>query len=309
MNPLAIVALVVLGIGATSFVGALIEARAFLVRRVTVPVLEAGSEPIKVLHVSDIHFVPRQRKKARWLQALARLEPHLVINTGDNVAHPQALAGIMSALSPLLDRPGVFVHGSNDYFVPRARNPFAYLRGPTSESMSAAQLPADAMARAFVSQGWLDLNNACAALIVNGTTLDFVGVDDPHIGRDVHPTPRPLPPLTRHIRIGVTHAPYARNLGQFLKDGAAIVFAGHTHGGQVRLPLLGALVTNCDLDRRQARGLHRWPLGSGKGAGGCWLHVSAGIGTSPYAPIRFFCRPEATLVELVSVQTEPEEIV
>ena len=76
-------------------------------------------------------------------------------------------------------------------------------------------------------------------------------------------------------------------------DGFDLLFAGHTHGGQVCVPLVGALVTNCDLDRRMAKGLHRWPRSD------AWLHVSAGLGTSPTAPVRFACPPEATVLTLI----------
>ena len=68
--------------------------------------------------------------------------------------------------------------------------------------------------------------------------------------------------------------------------------AGHTHGGQLCLPFYGAIVTNCDLDRSARQ--RRLPVGADTA-----LHVSAGIGTSPFAPLRFFCRPEATLLTLV----------
>ncbi len=78
-------------------------------------------------------------------------------------------------------------------------------------------------------------------------------------------------------------------------DGFGLVMAGHTHGGQLRVPGVGALVTNCDLPTRQARGLSTWSSGGRE----AWLHVSAGLGTSPYAPVRFACRPEATLLTLV----------
>jgi predicted MPP superfamily phosphohydrolase len=57
------------------------------------------------------------------------------------------------------------------------------------------------------------------------------------------------------------------------------------------VPFYGTLVTNCGLDRERARGLHLY--------GDAWLHVSAGLGTSPWAPARFACRPEATLLTLL----------
>jgi predicted MPP superfamily phosphohydrolase len=89
-------------------------------------------------------------------------------------------------------------------------------------------------------------------------------------------------------------------LDAFTAGGYPLVLAGHTHGGQLRVPGYGALVTNCDLEPARARGLHRHES-AGRGA---WLHVSAGLGTSPYAPVRFCCRPEATLLTLVSAEDE-----
>jgi predicted MPP superfamily phosphohydrolase len=75
-------------------------------------------------------------------------------------------------------------------------------------------------------------------------------------------------------------------------DGADLVLAGHTHGGQLCVPGVGALVTNCDLPRSRAKGMSQH--------GDAVLHVSAGLGTSPYAPVRFACRPEATLLTITA---------
>ena len=105
------------------------------------------------------------------------------------------------------------------------------------------------------------------------------------------------------LHLGVTHAPYRRVLDQMHADDVDLAIAGHTHGGQLALPFWGALVTNCDLDTRRAKGLHGWPgprPDQPGGAGSTWMHVSAGLGTSPYAPVRFACRPEATLLTLVA---------
>jgi predicted MPP superfamily phosphohydrolase len=74
-----------------------------------------------------------------------------------------------------------------------------------------------------------------------------------------------------------------------------MIFAGHTHGGQVCLPGGRALTTNCDLPTSQASGLSQW----GHAGRSSYLNVSAGLGTSIYAPVRLFCPPEAVLVSLV----------
>ncbi|MBO0877370.1 MAG: metallophosphoesterase, partial [Pseudonocardia sp.] len=96
----------------------LVERRRWTLRRATLPVLPEGQRSLRLLHVSDLHMMPGQRGKQRWVAALAALEPDLVVNTGDNLAHPRAVPGVLRALGPLLDRPGVFVFGSNDYWGP-----------------------------------------------------------------------------------------------------------------------------------------------------------------------------------------------
>jgi predicted MPP superfamily phosphohydrolase len=294
-----------LGLGALAGVAGLgyaagIEVRSFTVRRVDVPVLAPGSRPIRVLHVSDLHLTPRQAHKLAWLESLARLEPDLVVNTGDNIAHPGSVQPLLDALGRLRDVPGVFVFGSNDYFAPSLRNPVRYLLPDDgSRNTHTPQLPWKDLRAEFVASGWLDLTNASDRLDVNGSTLAFAGVDDPHLGYDDLAVVAGPAPQDADLRIGVTHAPYLRVLDQFAADGYDLTFAGHTHGGQLCLPIKGALVTNCDLDTGRAKGLHRHPADSRPGdPGSSWLHVSAGAGTSPYAPVRFCCRPEATLLTL-----------
>ena len=276
------------------------EARAYTLRTVELPLLPPGHEPITVLHLSDIHMTPHQRRKQEWLRSLADLEPDLVINTGDNLAHRESVPVVTEALGPLLDRPGVFVFGSNDFFEPTLRNPLLYLLPDTGKrNINRPKLPWPDLQRAYVGAGWLDLTNRFDTLKVRGTSFAFVGVDDPHLRYDRLDLVAGPADAAADVRIGVTHAPYLRVLDQFVSDGYDAVIAGHTHGGQVCLPFLGALTTNCDLDNARAKGLHRHPADSRDGdPGSAWLHVSAGVGTSPYAPIRVACRPEATLLTL-----------
>ncbi|PPK92852.1 putative MPP superfamily phosphohydrolase [Kineococcus xinjiangensis] len=291
-------------LGATAAVGAAglgyaagYEVRAFRLRTFDVPVLPAGAEPIKVLHVSDLHLVPSQRRKRDWVRGLAELEPDLVVDTGDNLAHPEAVPAVLDAFEPLLHLPGVFVLGSNDYYAPKPRNWTRYLLGkaqPIAEQ--APRLPTHELVRGLTDAGWADLTNARATRRVGGRTLEFVGVDDPHLGWDRYDDVAGPPSPGADLTIGVAHAPYRRTLDAMVGDGFPLVLAGHTHGGQLCVPGFGALVTNCDLPRQMASGLSRWrePLGLE-----AWLHVSAGLGTSPYAPVRFACHPEATLLTLV----------
>jgi predicted MPP superfamily phosphohydrolase len=272
------------------------EVRAFTLREVDIPVLRPGSAPLRVLHLSDLHLTPSQHKKQRWLRELAQLQPDLVVNTGDNLAHPRSVPAVLQALDGLLDRPGVFVFGSNDYFAPIWKNPARYLQsGRRDIRRLGPRLPWRDLRDAFTARGWVDLDNARASVEAGGRRLAFAGVDDPHLGYDqLGAVAGPADP-DADLAIGVAHAPYLRVLDAFRADGYPLIFAGHTHGGQLCLPGKGALVTNCDLDTARAKGLHRHPAGDPSGA---WLHVSAGLGTSPTAPVRFCCRPEATLVTL-----------
>lgn len=291
-----------LGVAATGAAGVgwgLVEAQWFAVRRLTVPVAGLAGPSLRILHLSDLHMMPGQRRKSAWLRSLVSLEPDLVVNTGDNISHPEAWSTLLDGLEPLLTRPGVFVYGSNDYHGPHPRNPLTYFRGPTRDKRRRIPLPTHRLTEAFRDAGWLDLTNTRGEMRVAGTIVSFVGLDDPHIRRDRMPAPGD--PRRSDIHVGVVHAPYRRALDALAADGADVILAGHTHGGQVRLPGVGALVTNCDLDRRRARGLHGWPAGRpDERHESAWLHVSAGAGTSPYAPYRFACRPEATLLEIVA---------
>jgi len=269
------------------------EARRYTLRHVRLPVLPPDSPALSVLHLSDIHLVPDQRRKRDWIAGLARLEPDLVIDTGDNLAHRQSVAPLLDALGPLLDRPGVFVHGSNDYFEPGVRNPVKYLLPDDGYRRThVPQLPWRDLTAGFTKAGWLDLSNTRDDLEVNGVRLAFAGVDDPHLRYDDLPAVAGPADPGADVRLGITHAPYLRVLDQFERDGYDAIIAGHTHGGQVCLPGGRALTTNCDLDPARARGLHRH--------GDAWLHVSAGLGTSPYTRVRFACRPEATLLRLTA---------
>jgi uncharacterized protein len=273
------------------------EVRAFRLRRVDVPVLRSGSPPLRILHVSDLHVVPGQQRKVDWVRGLADLDFDVVVNTGDNLSHREAVPWAIEAYEPLLSRPGVFVFGSNDYFSPRLSNPARYLWTHRPRVRRREDLPWQDLRDTFLKSGWLDLTNSRAALSVRGRTIQFAGVDDPHVKRDRYADVAGPPSPNADLAIGVTHAPYRRVLNAYTADGYPLILAGHTHGGQLCVPGWGALVTNCDLDTQRARGLsqHRVPQAEQP----AWLHVSAGLGTSRYAPVRFACPPEATLLTLV----------
>ncbi|MFT4284820.1 MAG: metallophosphoesterase [Protaetiibacter sp.] len=294
--------------------GVFVERNRFTVRHETLPVLEPDARPITILHLSDLHMAPWQRAKQDFIRSLAVYEPDLVVDTGDNLGHADGLEGVRRALEPFAGAAGVFVHGSNDHFGPVLKNPFGYFfEGNHGRVRPEPDLDTDALDAYLGGRlGWFDLNNAVRAIELKGTRIEFIGTRDAHRGWDrLGELPGAVERMREEVEwstdeprqvltIGVTHAPYRRVLDAFTSQGADLIFAGHTHGGQVRIPGRPALVTNCDIPHAQAQGLSVWRAG----ARSAFLEVSAGLGTSIYAPVRFACPPEAIVLTLTPVAVD-----
>ncbi len=291
---------VVLAAGAATLgYAGLYERTRWTLRRFDVPVLAPGSAPLRLLHVSDVHMTAGQRSKQEWLAGLTGLRPDIVVDTGDNLAGQDAVPPTLRALDGLLDVPGAFVTSSNDYYAPKPKNPLKYFK-KKHKRVHGDPLPWRDMRDAFAGRGWLDLTNGRDELTVDGRRIVLAGVDDPHLKRDRYDSVAGPADPTADLRIGLVHAPEPRVLDRFAADGYDLVLCGHTHGGQLRVPGYGALVTNCGLDRARVRWVSRWAEPTPERPNGTWLHVSAGLGTSPYAPVRFACPPEATLLTLTA---------
>ncbi|WIK64043.1 metallophosphoesterase [Gleimia hominis] len=265
-------------------------------------VLPTGAAPVRVLHVSDLHLFPGQDFLVDFVRSLAELEFDFVVSTGDNFGSTRGLPMLRRAYEPLLGHPGAFVFGSNDYYSPQPKPWHSYLVGSRRHafnrvSRTEPDLPWQELEAFFHNAGWVNLNNRAGHVrLEDGRTLALMGVDDPHIHRDHMPVPNADWNAPEALRIALLHAPYQRVLNEFVHLGAQALFAGHTHGGQLRVPSVGAIVSNCDVPRDMVRGLHRWYSAEGSAV----LNVSAGLGTSMYAPVRFACRPEVSLVTLHS---------
>jgi predicted MPP superfamily phosphohydrolase len=269
---------------------------AYKVRTTTLPLLPKGSKAIKVLHFSDLHLTPKRKREIADIKSFADLRPDLVISTGDFLAHKDAVGPVLDALGDLLDLPGLFVFGSNDYYAPSFKNPFSYLMKDDGSRKLGAKLPWQKLQKQLTKAGWKDLNHNKVKLKINGVVIEARGTDDAHLELDDYRKVEGRVSKAADIAIGVTHAPYERVLAGMAQDKLDLIFAGHTHGGQIRLPWIGgskSLTTNCDLENWRSRGVT-------KVNDEPWLNVSAGMGMSPFTPIRFACPPEVSLITLTA---------
>jgi predicted MPP superfamily phosphohydrolase len=269
---------------------------AYKVRNAILPLLPKGARDIRVLHFSDLHLTPNKKREIADIKSFAQLKPDLVISTGDFLAHKDSVKTVIAALDELLDLPGLFVFGSNDYYAPQFKNPLSYLRRDNGVRKLGNKLPWQSLKKQLVKRGWQDLNHNKIKLKVNGVVIEARGTDDAHLELDDYRKVEGKVSKAVDLAIGVTHAPYERIIAAMAQDKLNLIFAGHTHGGQIRLPWFGgskSLTTNCDLENWRSRGVT-------KVNDEPWLNVSAGMGMSPFAPIRFACPPEVSLITLTA---------
>ncbi len=282
--------------------GTLVERRWYRLRRIVLPrsLRPAGRDPrssgrVSVLHLSDLHLIPGQDHRVEFLASLAELDHDLVVITGDMLGEEGAETLTADALAPLTARGqrGLVVLGSNDLFGPTPRSPISYFTQP-ERRVHGAVLDTSRLLDRLAEHGYLTLRNEATVVSTAAGDIGVGGIDDPHLATtEIPAAPAVTPPADADtiVNLGLVHAPYTAALDVLVDADHDVLLSGHTHGGQVRFPPIGALVGNCDLPLEQIRGVSRYR--------GRWLHVSPGLGHSRYAPFRFACRPEATLLELI----------
>jgi predicted MPP superfamily phosphohydrolase len=266
----------------------------FIVREVRVPALPQDSSSLRILHFSDIHLAPWQRRSIDFIRSWPDLNPDLIISTGDHISHPSSIGILIEALGPLLEKPGFFVFGSNDYYGPKFKNPLRYLLPDRGNRIHGRGLPTDQLASGLSKNGWVNLTQEKTIVKINGVSMELRGTDDAHLNLDNYQEIQGARSGV-DLALGVTHAPYKRVLDAMSKDQIDLIFAGHTHGGQIRVPWVDgsrSLTTNCDLPNWRSRGLTRIKEEP-------WLHVSAGMGHNPLTPFRLFSPREVSLLTLV----------
>lgn len=265
----------------------IIEARSYRVRTYRVPVLPPGSRDLTILQLTDFHLRTKNRKMTAFLESLHERSFDLVFATGDLLGNPDSVEVCLRLLNGMTGTVArCFVFGSSDYYAPMLKNYFDYFRKRRRHSTD--RNPTRKFRSGLVEKGWIDLNNSQTFLDLEGTRTQLTGLDDPYLHRDDRRLLVRDPSAGLAILVVHDPAPYA----DARRAGYDLVVAGHTHGGQVRMPFVGALVTNSTLPTSLARGLSRLNPG--------WLFVSPGLGTGRYAPFRFLCPPEASVIQLVA---------
>lgn len=266
----------------------LYEPRRFRLSIRDLPVSER-CPPLSILHLSDPHLTARSRALRRFLDRLADElpdTPDIVAATGDLIQDASGIDGIIDSFARIEARLGrYYVLGSHDYFASGFQNYLRYISGRRS-LIRARRLPTERLEAGLQDKGWVSLSNRTEVLSTPAGRVRVAGIDDPYLGWD----------RTDHIErrrdevfaVGLVHSPDV--VSEWVLNSFDVVLAGHTHGGQVRFPGIGAVVTNCTLPTGLAGGAHQ--------VGDSWLHVSLGLGAGKFSPIRFNCRPEATLLRL-----------
>ena len=280
--------------GASLLYATAVERRWYALRHATVPVLGSGAaQPLRMLHLSDLHQLPRQQHRLEFVRSCLHAGPDMVVVTGDLLESDASIDDVVGVLGEAADgRVGLAVLGAHDYWGATAKNPAEYLFAPGRRRYG-RRLDTQRLVDGLTAAGYEVIDNSRQTVKTPAGPMDVMGLGDPHVDLDrpeALPDEAPSPDVV--LRLGLVHAPYRRSLDALVGRGAQLVLTGHTHGGQLRVPFAGALVNNSDLPLRQSRGLSQYA--------GRWLHVSAGLGHSRFAPVRFACRPEATILDLVA---------
>jgi predicted MPP superfamily phosphohydrolase len=239
------------------------------------PRLPAGFDGLKIAQLSDLHLHRTSRAYRTAIDVICRERPDLVVITGDLVDRPEHASACLAFLSQLRAAAGVPV-----VVVPGNWDHRAF---PTKQGIAAWHK------RVQTETGVRVLANQNVVLHRHGDRMWLVGTDDPYFGHaDLDASFKGVPDTA--FALVLTHAPEAfEELAQ--RPAARLVLAGHTHGGQVRLPFIGAVRVPSRYGTRFARGLFKLD--------DTLFYVNAGMGMS-HLPIRFLCRPELTLITLTS---------
>lgn len=252
---------------------------------------------LRILHFSDLHLCQPSKKFEKIFAHLKSIECDLAICSGDAIDNNSGINPCANYLSRLKPRIGTFfTYGNHDKYQ------FGFkeiLFLPVINKFKPNDL--NLLMTKLEESGIRVLNNEIVCLDINGIGVELVGIDCP-VGYDRFPNSdrfktevSKLNSLIRQVSrnnyvILITHIPDL--IKEFDTNGIDLILASHTHGGQIRLPFFGPLVSPSLFQKKYSMGIFRY--------NSCYLHVSSGLGASELTPFRFMCPPKATAITLRS---------
>lgn len=281
-----------------------VEPHRFRVRETELPTISRSSHRLAVeapelasltiLHVTDTHFTGQDERKLDFLRGVAKRECDLVFYTGDLIDQPEGVENCAEAAGYFTPRLGSFaVLGGHDYY---KLNPFLrylqFVKPSLTSDLYGTLNPTKQVVEALSAAGVCVLQDDSALVeLPGGGRCAIIGLRDAYMFRPSlragwEDVPDDIPVIV------LSHSPDV--LPELLRRRAELAFFGHTHGGQVRLPFVGALITRSTLPGKRASGTFKR------------YHtvytLNNGLGATRWLSYRLLCRPEVSLVKLT-----PEE--
>jgi predicted MPP superfamily phosphohydrolase len=275
----------ILGLGAVAAAGTLAYAAGVEPFQIEVvhsdlylPRLPRSFEGYTIYVISDLHMRRLGRREQRVAEILTGLPPaDLVAVPGDMVHTPDGILPFFELARSMRAADGIYaVYGNSEY--KNGVRPRAF----------AGQLE---------EHGIVPLLNRSAMIARGGESIALAGTDDPVNWRDDVDAALEGVPDDRCV-VMLMHSP--ESVAHAVRRGVDLVISGHTHGGQIKFPIIGAPYTHVSFGPRMSAGYYA--LDSLRGCIGNWpgrtqLYVTRGIGVSGLA-LRVMGPPEFTILTL-----------
>jgi len=247
---------------------------------------EAPVKRLRILHISDLHLSrDESREKLDFLAEITDDEYDFVFLTGDIFQHDESIKHAKTLLSRKPRIGAYAVLGNHDYYRYSMFHKIVGRIIPGLRHPSKQNRDTEPLITALEDVGYEVLRNE--ARYLEDTGICLVGVDFPGIRKN-----KLLELVSRSpgdwLVIALFHLP--RDLEFYNDAGVHYAFGGHTHGGQIRVPGYGAVITDSELARHEASGITY--------RGRTTFHISRGLGADPRTNFRLFCPPQASVIEI-----------
>jgi len=263
------------------------EPHAYRLRYRSVNVGLGLSREIKILHLSNTHFFKKTSQLDGFFKKLKIDIYDLIFITGDIIDEgTKGLPVCQDYLLDLKSKYGIYaVLGNHDYANYDLKELIVH-------SFQRDKIPkvlhdVNVFKKGLNEIGVRLLMNETVELVIEGKRISLHGLDDPVTKHD---QPEKIKENLSKEMSNILLVHSVDGLIKLKNDPIALSFSGHTHGGQIRVPHFGALLTHTKLGRKYACGLPRYY--------NIQCCVSRGVGTSRFLPIRLFCKPEAIVLSV-----------